>query len=141
MIPMGTLIVPDSCAIIQLIRNNDVGQRLEQQYYLSARRNDILISSVTYAEVLAFATYQRWSPQKITLLEEFMVQLPLINAGDEWVIKMYVELYVAARKRGRMMSQNDLWIAATAKATDAVLLTVDKDFQWIPREFLRVVIA
>ena len=70
-----------------------------------------------------------------------MVQLPLINAGDEWVIKMYVELYVAARKRGRMMSQNDLWIAATAKATDAVLLTVDKDFQWIPQEFLRVVIA
>ena len=73
MIPMGTLVVLDSCTIIQLIRNNDVGQRLEQQYYLSARRNDILISSVTYAEVLAFATYQRWSSQKITLLEEFLV--------------------------------------------------------------------
>jgi predicted nucleic acid-binding protein len=141
MIAMGTLIVPDSCTIIQLIRNNEVGQRLERQYYLSARRNDIIISSVTYAEVLAFATYQQWSPQKIGLLEEFMDQLPLINVGDHWVIEMYVELYVAARKRGRVMSQNDLWIAATAKATDAVLLTIDKDFQWIPDELLRVIVT
>ena len=47
MIPMGTLIVPDACTIIQLIRNNEIGKRLEQQYYLSARRSDIIISSVT----------------------------------------------------------------------------------------------
>ena len=141
MVPMGTLIVLDSCTIIQLIRNNDIGKQLERQYYLSARKNDIIISSVTYAEVLAFATYQKWSPRKIGILEEFMDQLPLINVGDQWVIKMYVELYVAARKRGHVMSQNDIWIAATAKATDAVLLTVDKDFQWIPEELFRVVVA
>ena len=138
---MGTLIVLDSCAIIQLLRNNEVGQRLEQQYYSSARRNDILISSVTYAEVLAFATYQQWSPHKIALLEEYMNQLPIVNVGDHEVVEMYVELYVVARKRGRTMGQNDLWIAATAKAADAILLTTDKDFQWIPEELLHVVIA
>ena len=138
---MGTLIVPDSCTIIQLIRDNGIGKQLERQFYLSARRNDIIISSVTYAEVLAFATYQQWSPQKIGILEEFMNQLPIINVGDKWVIKMYVELYVTARKRGRVMSQNDLGIAATAKASDAVLLTVVKDFQWIPEDLLHVVVA
>lgn len=37
--------------------------------------------------------------------------------------------------------ENDLWIAATAKATGAVLLTCDDDFAWMSPRLLRVEIV
>ena len=37
-----------------------------------------------------------------------------------------------------MGQQNDMWIAATAKAAGAVLLTGDSDFRWLDPHFIRV---
>jgi predicted nucleic acid-binding protein len=36
-----------------------------------------------------------------------------------------------------MGQQNDMWIAATAKVTGAVLLTGDAGFQWLNPQFIR----
>jgi predicted nucleic acid-binding protein len=41
---------------------------------------------------------------------------------DEWA-----RLWVAARNRGVALSDNDLWIAATASARRQVLVTCDRD--------------
>lgn len=35
------------------------------------------------------------------------------------------------------MGQNDMWIAATAKATGATLLTTDRDFDHLQGEHIR----
>ena len=36
-----------------------------------------------------------------------------------------------AEQQGTPLSENDLWIAATARALDAILVTADSDFQRI----------
>ncbi len=46
-------------------------------------------------------------------------------------------------KPARSMGKNDLWIAATAHASGAVLVTTDRDFDhlhgiWLNREFVDV---
>ena len=38
----------------------------------------------------------------------------------------------------RIMGKNDLWIAATAMATGAELITTDKDFSHLDGHFLKV---
>ena len=43
----------------------------------------------------------------------------------------YARLKRAAEQQGTPLSDNDLWIAATALALDAVLVTSDSDFQRI----------
>ena len=49
------------------------------------------------------------------------------SAGDHYgCIKREVE------KRGLTLGENDLWIAATAMALDAILVTRDSDFQRVP---------
>ena len=43
----------------------------------------------------------------------------------------YADLSVLDLRGGHNTKDNDLWIAATAKATGAVLLTCDHDFDWL----------
>ena len=40
----------------------------------------------------------------------------------------FAELAVYCRRHGRVLSDNDLWVAATALETGEPLLTLDKDF-------------
>lgn len=42
--------------------------------------------------------------------------------------RIYAELAVYARRTGRALSPNDLWIAALAKEYESQLVTYDKDF-------------
>lgn len=43
--------------------------------------------------------------------------------------KNYAELAVFCRRRGRALSDNDMWIAATALEHNEPLLTLDQDFE------------
>ena len=43
----------------------------------------------------------------------------------------YARLKREAEKQGTPLDENDLWIAATAMALDAILVTADSDFQRI----------
>lgn len=43
----------------------------------------------------------------------------------------YAALKLEQQRRGLALDENDLWIASTALATDATLLTRDRDFQTI----------
>ena len=47
-------------------------------------------------------------------------------AGDH-----YAKIKLTRRQKGLVLDENDLWIAATALALDAVLITRDSDFQQI----------
>ena len=55
----------------------------------------------------------------------------------EPVIDHYVELDHYSRSIGRRMNTNDLWIAASAAATGAMLLTTDHDFDHIDSSMMQ----
>jgi len=42
---------------------------------------------------------------------------------------IYAELQLICVQKGRVLSQNDIWIAALAKETGGTLVTFDKDFK------------
>lgn len=45
----------------------------------------------------------------------------------------YAELKAACQRRGLPMDENDLWIAATAEAVGAIVVTCDSDFSRMDR--------
>ncbi len=51
----------------------------------------------------------------------------IMRISDE-VLRLYAQLDTYLVRAGKAVEQNDIWIAATAIASGAHLLTTDKDF-------------
>ncbi len=77
---------------------------------------------------MAFARKLTWGPSKTAILEDlFQNAVAVVDISDE-ILRTYAEVEDLLRRRGRPIEQNDIWIAATAIASGAHLLTTDKDF-------------
>ncbi|MBL8122144.1 PIN domain-containing protein [Candidatus Saccharibacteria bacterium] len=62
-------------------------------------------------------------------LEQFMLQGEVgVALPTKQTAEYFAELWVFCHSKGRALSDNDLWIAATALETGEMLLTLDKDF-------------
>jgi tRNA(fMet)-specific endonuclease VapC len=122
-------LVLDTCVVVNFLRGNDVGQHMAKTYGLFSRANRPHISIATVAELQSFAGQNNWGAPKREALQRFLQTLIKVDIdGDEDLLSCYVHLDVASRGLSRKMGKNDLWIAATARALNAVLLTNDQDF-------------
>ncbi len=67
--------------------------------------------------------------QNETMLNQFLEKTGAeILEPSMRTAEYFAELWYFCRQRGRVLSDNDLWIAATAMETGESLLTLDKDF-------------
>jgi tRNA(fMet)-specific endonuclease VapC len=78
-------------------------------------------------------------PREIALLHALLLELVIVDINREPIIDHYVEIDHRSRSVGRKMNQNDLWIAASAAATGATLLTTDRDFDHLDPSIVRSV--
>lgn len=122
-------ILLDTGIVVLLCRGGDAGKRLDGRYLLSSRREVPLLSVISVGELLAFARNASWGGGKEARLRELLGNLVIVDVNREPVLAAYAELSAHLKRAGTPMGQqNDLWIAATARATGATLLTTDKDF-------------
>jgi len=131
----------DTNVLIHLVRNDATGQVIEEKYSLAARQERPLLSTIVEAEVKVFAAISGWGDRKLTRLDEILAELVRVEAGLPQVVEAYIEIAPVAQRQGQAIAtqnQNDLWIAATARAAGAVLYTCDKDFQFLDPDFVRV---
>ncbi len=133
-----TLILLDTSVVIHVARNDQIGQTIESQYALTSRKDRPLISSITEGELFGLAYFNRWGSPKLQALRDLLANLVSVDAGLPAVVQSYARLYAEARRSGNPCGQNDLWIAASAQAVEAVLLTCDKDFDWLNPNYLKV---
>ena len=61
-----------------------------------------------------------------------------INIDRETILSSYATIDSYAIRLGRKMGKNDLWIAATARALGAKILTTDRDFDDISPNLVEV---
>jgi predicted nucleic acid-binding protein len=97
-----------------------------------------LFSTITEGEIHGLARCWNWGEGKRKVLSEVLNELVRLDAGLPDVVETYALLYWHDQKGGRSSGENDLWIAACAKAANAVLLTCDRDFLWLSPELVRV---
>jgi predicted nucleic acid-binding protein len=86
----------------------------------------IAISIVTLAEVRAGYENARWGDRKIEEEELRLAGFPPLLIDDPH-LNEWARLSSAARRRGVALSDNDIWIAATASVASRVLVTCDRD--------------
>lgn len=130
------LFLLDTNVLVHLIRDSPVGRWVAQRYGLRNQPFKQLISVVTVGEALSFAKKRAWGLRKTEVLEDLLRELVVFPLDSEPVLGMYAEIDCHLQKIGRPIDQNDMWIAATAVATSAHLLTTDKDFDPLDPLFL-----
>jgi predicted nucleic acid-binding protein len=129
--------VLDTNVVVQLFRGNEIGKRIEAEFGLFTASLPPLLSVVSLGEARSLARQWSWGPEKITQLHALLLKLVIIDINREPVVASYVELDHYSRSVGRRMNQNDLWIAAVAAATEATLLTTDRDFDHLDPSLVR----
>ena len=69
-----------------------------------------------------------WGAAKTRRLNTLLGYLMAVPIPYGAVMDCYVQIDDYSLANGRQMGKNDLWIAATARATGATLLTTDRNF-------------
>lgn len=118
----------DTNVLVNLIRDNECGRRINQQYNLRAFMTECHISSVTVGEMESLARQWDWDNPKLTAMRGLLGELIHIDIEDPAIYHAYAEIDSLSRAAGIKMGKNDLWIAATAMAAGLTLLTTDTDF-------------
>jgi predicted nucleic acid-binding protein len=86
----------------------------------------LAISIVTVAELRAGYMDAGWGSRKIAETERQWADfLPLLI--DDPYLNAWARLWTAAKARGVVLCDNDLWIAATAAVRGQTLVTCDRD--------------
>jgi tRNA(fMet)-specific endonuclease VapC len=115
------------CIYIQRNRPDEVLARFEK-----LKPGDAAISVITWGELLYGAEKSRQRKMALQLLEEFKTFVPVLpipeNAG-----KAYGAIRALLESKGTPIGNNDLWIAAHAKAAALTIVTNnEREFQRIP---------
>jgi len=86
----------------------------------------LAISIVTLAEIRAGYLNADWGPRRVRNAERKLAKyIPLLI--DDPHLNEWARLSTVARASGVALSDNDLWIAATASVRSSVLVTCDRD--------------
>lgn len=121
----------DTNVILNLVRSNELGKYIMARLGLGDMVHRPLICVVTVGEIWALADRRKWEHGKQEFLKKVLETMVVLDLNHEAILNGYVEMDRASRAASmgaRNLSGNDPWIAATAKASGAVLLTSDKDF-------------
>lgn len=142
MIPSDTLILLDTNILVHLIRGQALGQRIATDHNLQDRTEKLLISIITVGEIHALTRKLAWGPARRRLLNDLLANLVVVHPQQGEIVERYAEIDFYCEKElkpAMPMGQNDMWIAASAAALDAYLLTADRDFLRLAPQHLRLV--
>ena len=91
------------------------------------------ISIITLIEVL-----RGISPRKRIRVKQLLEKsFDILNIDNKAILK-YCDLYTLLKRKGQLIPDTDLLIAATAIVNDLVLVTKDKDFERIKEHGLKL---
>lgn len=136
----------DTSVLLPLVRGKELGRFIDTTYRLRLQPNRHLICAVTHGEISTLADSNRWGAEKRAVLRHMLDSLVTIDVNPAPdMIESYVALLLAAHANPKGSQQNrgenDLWIAAAARASGATLLTMDKHFdQFHPHLLERIYI-
>jgi predicted nucleic acid-binding protein len=109
----------------------------------------IMISSITKGEILSLALQNKWGERKVSILTKLLNEFIIIDiaGNDDNLLNAYAEIDAFSLKRhptkklkgsAKPMGKNDMWIASTAFATNATLLTADAKFMHLNDVFIHI---
>jgi len=146
---MRNFIVDTNILIAYLKADKSLFRKVSEENKLDAEDAFIMISSISKGEILSIAMQNNWGERKTDILNKLLNQLVVIDVAgaNDLLMNAYAEIDAYCLQRhptrklpgsAKPMGKNDMWIAATAFATNATLLTTDGKFMHIDKEFIDI---
>jgi predicted nucleic acid-binding protein len=145
------ILVFDTNILLHLVRGKQMAITIND--YLQQQEDiQTIISVVSLAEAESVVKQFNWGNEKIRKLHQLFQQVIVVDikSGNSDLLESYVSIDAFSQGKipapngqmlnnsSRNMGKNDLWIAATAYALDAVLLTTNGDFDHLHNLFFEV---
>lgn len=131
------LLILDTNIVIHLIRDNEVAKRIDAKFQIRHRPDRPLISVVTIGECLSLVRQFGWGATKSQALESLLREFVVVPIDTRPILERFGEFHAFTKSKGKTLGHNDLWIASTAAATGAHLVTTDNDFDVLHPDHIR----
>ena len=138
-IDRSSLLILDTNILVRVVRRDTAGSQILDDHSLLTRTDRPLISVVTLGEIESLAEKFGWGEGKKRVLRDLLRELVIVQLGQGAIVEKYAQVghhCEKVMKPARPMAQNDMWIAVTACATGATLLTTDSDFDHLDPSFI-----
>jgi tRNA(fMet)-specific endonuclease VapC len=100
--------------------------------FRSLRRGDVVISVITFGELRYGAEKSRERERAMEILDGFIRLVP-VEPMPYAAAAAYGSIRASLERRGEVIGNNDLWIAAHARAAEVTLVTNnEREFQRVP---------
>jgi len=127
------MIVMLSADICRLIMKEQPPEILSKFQQWSANSDELVISAITYAELVAAALLTGNQEGHMTVVQEFCERLEDIVPWDRGAVDCYTTIQLSAMQKEQTLNMNDAMVAAHALSLDATLITQNtKPFAEIP---------
>jgi tRNA(fMet)-specific endonuclease VapC len=125
--PTRYLLDTNICIYIQRQKPREVLARFQK-----LKAGDAAISVITWGELLFGAEKSQQRKKVLQLLEEFKTFIPVLPIPES-AGKTYGAIRASLESKGEPIGNNDLWIAAHAKAAALTIVTNnEREFQRVP---------
>ena len=140
----------DTNILIYLIRENPFVRAELYNRGIFEIENTVSVSIASFGEILSFALQNNWGERKKDNLENLILNLRPIPIIKREMVDAYAEIDTYSKGKltnrplpvgltARNMGKNDLWIAATAYLTQAILITNDNDFDHLDGVYFKII--
>lgn len=126
----------DTSLLLHAVRNSPTWQGAKALFAPGAGLESCTISVVSVGEILALARIFAWGEKRANTLQDVLIRIAPLDINHPRILAAYAEIDHFGHTIGRRMGKNDLWIAATARATGLTLLTTDRDFDHLQASHL-----
>jgi predicted nucleic acid-binding protein len=142
--------VLDTGIVLGFLRGAPYARHVIDTYDPLSPPNLAVQSVVSVAELESLGFKNKWGQQKLDKLDELVRKIPIQDINHPAILRKFSEidayqenkhpsLSIPSGKSGFKLGDNDIWIAATASAMQAVILTTDKDFLPLNNVFATVI--
>ena len=125
---MAELYLFDTNILVHIVRSDATGEQIKAQYKPFSLDPKPRFCAVSEGEIRSLALQFSWGGQKLNQMEFALAHLGRLTIEKPEVMSAYATLDAYSKAQGIAMGKNDLWIAATAYASDSRLVTTDGDF-------------
>ncbi len=143
----------DTGMLLGFVREAPWALWARSKFSLGDQETMVFTSIICQAELLALAEKRGWGEKKRGRLEEVLDEFPTLDINQKSILNAYalIDAWTHGKhlnspehtfpppKPAVPMGKNDLWIAATAYASNSVLLSTDKDFAHLHDEWINYV--
>jgi predicted nucleic acid-binding protein len=139
----------DTNILMAYLKANPLFKKVSEDNNLNDEDAFIMISAISKGELLSIAMQNGWGERNVSALNKLLNEIVIIDiaGNDDNLLNAYAEIDAFSLKRhptkklkgsAKPMGKNDMWIAATAFATNATLLTADGKFMHLDKEFINI---